>query len=214
MAAVKQGGADPAKNLQLETLIQQAKENDVTKAVIENAIARGSGASGHDGPLESYLYEAMGPGGVALVVQALTSNRTRAIAQVKAAITKHNGAMSPVLYMFDRKGRVRVEAEVDRILDDAIDVGAEDVVAVSENAKKDVSISDVFTEPQDTARVAEELKKRGYSIVEFNIEFIAQPDNTVGVNEETMETIDNLASALEDLNDVHVVYTNAKLLEQ
>src|SRR3954451_14418036 len=149
--AAKEGGGDPEGNPALSLAIQKAKDASMPKDNIERAIAKGTGADADADALEAILYEGYGPGGVALLIEAVTDNRNRTGSDVRHTLSKHNGSLGEpgsVAYNFDKKGVIVVDAE--RYGEDdlmvAIEAGAEDISI-------DEDVFEIFTEPSDLAGV-------------------------------------------------------------
>ncbi|ODQ64358.1 DUF28-domain-containing protein [Nadsonia fulvescens var. elongata DSM 6958] len=225
--AVKAAGSDPANNIRLANLLELASKANVGKKVIEAAIKRGSGITdGKEDMAEVALYEAMGPGGVAFIIEAFTNNKNRTVGHVKSIINKCGGSMSPTLYMFDRRGYVRVSRDAESTnYDDAFEhgaeAGAEDIEEVpledlepGEAMGPDgqcLYVVDLYTEPQTTGKVSENMKALGYSIKDVGFEYIPKEDMLVDiVDEENMERLDKIMTNLDDLDDVTDIYSNVK----
>src|SRR3954452_4658424 len=160
--AAKEGGGDPEGNPALALAVSKAKDASMPKDNIERAIAKGTGAGADAEAYETVLYEGYGPGGVALLVEALTDNRNRTGSEVRHAFSKAGGSLGEpgsVAWNFEKKGLVLVDA--DRYSEDdlmpAIDAGAEDV-AVDEN------VYEVIAEPSDLTAVREALEQAGVEI--------------------------------------------------
>src|ERR687886_632529 len=160
--AARDGGGDPAGNAALANAIQKAKDARMPKDNIERAIAKGTGADADAQQIETVVYEGYGPGGVAILVEALTDNRNRTSAEVRHLFTKAGGNLGEpgsVAWVFEKKGIVLVDAE--RYSEDdlmaAIDAGAEDV-AIDEN------VWEIVTPPADLQAVREALEAEGVDI--------------------------------------------------
>lgn len=169
----------------------------------------------------------MGPGGVAFVVEALTDNKSRTVSHVKSAFVKGSGMISPTVYLFTRRGWIQsglkqgVES-IDDALEELIEFGAEDVIEDDVEPEESMSttnaattttspIMSVYTTPQDTAKVAQEMKAAGYPIKDMGIEYAPNPDTAISedsISEENKAAYLKLAQALDDLDDVIEVYTN------
>jgi YebC/PmpR family DNA-binding regulatory protein len=206
VVATKDGGPDPSLNVRLAATIENALKCNVPKKVIEGAIKRGSGES--SGPGESSvlaLYEGIGPGGVAVVVEALTDNKNRTSQQVRAAFMKFAGTLSPTLYLFERRGWIELDKTVeldDQMFEFVVELGAEDV----EEDNNGVVV--VYTSPNNTSQVANGLKNN-YKIANMGIEYASNPDTKISALDETRDTsLRKLIDTLEDLDDVTDVYTN------
>ncbi|CUS21172.1 LAQU0S02e07580g1_1 [Lachancea quebecensis] len=228
--AVKLGGgsADPALNIRLAAAIESANKNNVTKRVVENAIRKGSGAGGKDGAKsESCVYEGMGPGGVAFVVEALTDNKNRTIGLVRSTFTKVNGSMTPTLYFFDRKGYIVVQPpqelnDFDMVFEKVLEhEGVEDLEQVDpENeasAAEDLapgfasSVYELSTEPAAANQVASSLKQHGFHIKEVGIGYVPKSDMLVDIqNEDTMKSVEKFMGQLDEIDDVTDFYCNLR----
>ncbi len=213
--AARDGGGDPVGNPSLELAIRKAKEASMPKDNIERAIAKGTGA-GSDGEaaLETVLYEGYGPGGVALLVEAVTDNRNRTGADVRHAFSKHGGSLGEpgsVAYLFDKRGVIAVDAE--RHSEDdlmiAVEAGAEDI------ASED-GVWEVLTAPADLARVRSALEQAGVTIERAELEY--RPSTLVPIDESQASSLMRLIEALEESDDVGEVHANfdvpAEVLER
>lgn len=202
--AAKEGGGDPDGNPRLALAIAKAKDASMPKDNIERAVAKGTGEGADAEALESVLYEGYGPGGVALLVEAVTDNRNRTGSEVRYAFSKHNGNLGEpgsVGYLFDKRGVVVVDAErwSEEDLEPAIDAGAEDIAL-------DDDVFEVTCEPADLQSVVAALDAAG---VEVSSAEVAQlPKTRVGLDEETAVKLFKLVEALEDLDDVDTVHGN------
>src|SRR5512132_3122867 len=189
--AAKAGGGDPDGNPRLRTAIDTAKAASMPKENIERAVKKGTGElEGVD--YVEVLYEAYGPGGVALMVQALTDNPTRTVADVRHKLSRGGGnlgATNSVAWMFDRKGQLYLDA-AQRDEDAALEAGAEDF-------RRDGDQYVVTTEPTELHAVKSALEGRGMKVAEAAIEWL--PKNTVRVEGKDAESLVKLLEALEDL---------------
>jgi YebC/PmpR family DNA-binding regulatory protein len=212
--AAKEGGGDPEGNPALALAIQKAKDASMPKDNIERAIAKGTGAGADVDALENVMYEGYGPGGVALLIEAVTDNRNRTGADVRHLLSKGNGSLGEpgsVAYNFDKKGVVAVDGE--RYSEDdlmvAIDAGAEDI-------SLDADVYEVISEPSDLGAVRQALEDAGVEIQ--NAEVIQRPKALVPVDEETAAKLLRLIDNLEDNDDVDAVHANfdvdAEVLER
>ncbi|SCV02572.1 LAME_0H02894g1_1 [Lachancea meyersii CBS 8951] len=227
--AVKLGGGstDPALNVRLAAAIEGATKNNVTKRVIENAIRKGSGATGKDGNRsEACTYEGMGPGGVAFVVEALTDNKNRTIGLVRSTFTKVNGSMTPTLYFFDRKGSVLVQppatlVDFDAVMEKVLELeGVEDLETMApeeptyEALKPDYgsTVYEVSSDPALANHVASSLKDLDFYVHDVNIGYQPKSDMLVEVaNDETRSKIDKFMGQLDEIDDVTDFYCNLKI---
>lgn len=210
IVAAKHGGADPAANIALRYAIDEARYANMPRDTIERAIRKGAG--GEDtSTYETVRYEGYAPGGVAIVVDALTDNRTRTAADVRLAFSDAGctlGTSGCVSYMFQLKGQIFVDpkgVQEDAILSAALDAGAQDVEAPQ--AGEDEAPWLVSTDVPGYLRVREALEKAGYTVVQAGLEMV--PDTRTAVAGEHAEKLAELVDALEELDDVQKVYTNA-----
>jgi YebC/PmpR family DNA-binding regulatory protein len=212
--AAKDGGGDPDGNPALALAIQKARDASMPKDNIERAIAKGTGAGADAAALEAVLYEGYGPGGVALLVEAVTDNRNRTGSDVRHIFTKHNGSLGEpgsVAYLFDKKGLVVVDAE--RYGEDelmvAIDAGAEDI-------SLDDDVYEIVCEPSELNAVREALAQAGVELE--TAEVSQQPKTRVPLDEDGAGKLLRLIDALEDQDDVDTVHANfdvdAEILER
>ncbi|SCV00030.1 LANO_0F04852g1_1 [Lachancea nothofagi CBS 11611] len=226
--AVKLGGGstDTSLNVRLAAAIESANKNNVTRRVVENAIRKGSGATDKDGAgSEACVYEGMGPGGVAFVVEALTDNKNRTIGLVRSTFTKIGGSMTPTLYFFERKGSVLVrppktQLDFDQVMETVLEIdGVEDLETLSpeEQEKEDLAVEygstvyEITTDPAHANLVASCLKDKGFHIQEVNIGYVPKSDMLVEIgNDEAQSKIDKFMAQLDEIDDVTDFYCNLK----
>ena len=197
-------GGDPAGNAALANAIDKAKEARMPKGNIERAIAKGTGADADAQAIETVLYEGYGPGGVAILVEALTDNRNRTGAEVRHAFSRHGGSLGEpgsVAWVFEKKGSIVVDgdrhAEDDLIA--AIDAGAEDLVA-------DAGALEVVTAPADFVAVRDALVAVG--VEPTSAELGMRPTTRVAVDDQELGGLMRLLEELEDHDDVAAVHAN------
>ncbi len=202
------GGADPAGNPRLRAGIDKALAANMPKDTIERAIRRGSGADGAD-HMQEIRYEGYGPSGVALIIDTMTDNAQRTVADVRHALTKHGGNLGTsgsVAFQFHRIGEIVVDASKpgseDRVLEVALDAGADDVQGGGERTT-------VLAAPDRFEAVKNALAGAGFAAERADI--VMRPENRVAVAGETAETLRDLLAWLEELDDVQEVYHNAEL---
>jgi len=202
--AAKTGGGDPAGNPRLRLAIDTARSNSMPKDNIERAVLKGTGElEGVD--YQEIMYEGYGPGGVALMIQTLTDNPTRTVAEVRHKLSRANGnlgATNSVAWMFDRKGQIYVDAagrDEDATMELALEAGAEDFTRDDERFV-------ITTDATDMHTVQRALDAKGIATAEAAIEWI--PKNTVRVEGKDAESLVKLLEALEDLDDVQKVEGN------
>ena len=204
--AAKTGGGDPAGNPRLRTAIEAARAASMPKENIERAIKKSQGSDAEN--YDEIRYEGYGPGGVAVIVEALTDNRNRTAGEVRANFTKNGGNLAEtgaVSFMFNRVGVVEYDAKVasaDAMLDAAIEAGAEDVTS-SEDGHQ------VFTTPEGLAGVAKALEAKFGE--PRKAAMLWKPQNTIAVDDETAEKLLKLIDALDDNDDVQNVYANFEM---
>jgi len=208
--AARTGGGDPASNPRLRLAIDKAKAQSMPKDNMERAIKRGTGEL-EGASYEEVRYEGYGPGGVAVMVDCLTDNRNRTVADVRHAFSKYGGnlgADGSVAYLFSQVGELSYApgSDEDRIMEAAIDAGASDVVT-----NDDGSI-DVLTAPEDYERVHDAMKSAG--LEPENAEITMRASTMVRVEGSQAETLLKLLDVLEELDDVQNVYTNADIPEE
>ena len=201
--AAKSGGGDPGGNPRLRTAIDAARAQSMPKDNIDRAVKKGTGEL-EGVEYVDITYEAYGPGGVALMIQALTDNPTRTVADVRAKLTRNGGNLgtsNSVAFMFDRMGRIYMPAngDEDAMMEVALDAGASDF------AREDDTFA-VSTDPTDLHAVKDALEAKGLKISEAKLEWI--PKSTVHVTGEDAKTLVKLLDVLEDLDDVQNVEGN------
>ena len=203
--AARMGGGDPAMNPRLRLAMDKATDNNMPKDNIERAIKRGSG--GLDGAnYEQIRYEGYGLGGAAVIVDTLTDNRTRTVAEVRHAFTKYGGNMGSegsVAFLFKHCGQMLFApgTDEDKLMEAALEAGAEDVVA-----NEDGSL-EVVTSPYEFARIKGELERAGFK-AEL-AEVTMKPSAETELTGEDAARMQKLLDALEGLDDVQDVYTSA-----
>ncbi|HVE80338.1 MAG TPA: YebC/PmpR family DNA-binding transcriptional regulator [Gemmatimonadaceae bacterium] len=204
--AAKQGGGDPAGNPRLRTAIDAAKAKSMPKDNIERAIKKGTGElAGVD--YSEVTYEGYGPGGVALIIQALTDNPTRTVAEVRHKLSRgggNMGAANSVAWMFERKGQLPIAGgawDEDTLLEAALEAGAEDL-------RRDEDQFVVVTEPASFHAVRTALEAKRVTVDAENAEIAMIPKNTVKVEGKTAEQLLKLLEELEELDDVQKVWAN------
>ncbi|MEJ1096988.1 MULTISPECIES: YebC/PmpR family DNA-binding transcriptional regulator [unclassified Pseudoxanthomonas] len=206
--AARAGGGDPANNPRLRTAMDKGLSANMSKDVIERAIKKATGEL--EGVVyEEVRYEGYAPGGVAVIVDCLTDNRVRTVADVRHAFSKCGGNMGTegsVAFMFKRLGVLSYAPGADegRITDAAIEAGADDVVVYSD----DGSI-DVVTAPENFQIVKDAMEAAGLTADEAEVTMRA--DNDIAVEGDTAKQVVKLLEMLEDLDDVQSVYSNAEL---
>jgi len=205
--AAKSGGGDPDGNPRLRTAIDNAKAQSCPKENIERAIKKGTGElEGVD--YVEVLYEAYGPGGVAIMIQAVTDNPTRTVADVRHKLSRNHGNMgssNSVAYLFERKGQMSVAAagvNEDTLIEAALEAGADDVV-------RDDTEFTITTDPGALHATKEGLESKKYKVADAELAWV--PKSTVKVEGSAADQLMKLLEALEELDDVQKVDANFEM---
>ncbi len=208
--AAREGGADPDANFRLRLVVDKARQANMPKENIERAIQRGAGG-GKDGVvLEEVIYEGYGPGGTAFLVEVLTDNRNRTVAEVRRAFTRSGGNLGEtgcVGWMFERKGSLTIDAsgqDAEAIALAAIDAGAEDV-------KVDGDTVEVYATVEDFQAVREALAAQKLTVADAELSWI--PKTLFQPDQKTTVQNMRLIEALEELDDVQSVHSNLDISE-
>lgn len=204
IAIAARGGTDPTMNPSLAMAIEKAKHANMPAANIQRAIDRV--ADKNAATLEEIVYEAYGPGGIGIIIETATDNRNRTFPEVRTTLTKNGGTIADqgsVAFQFDRKGVIHVNATGDDNLMTVLDAGAED--AVDENGE-----ITAYTDMKDLHRVRQAILDAGLEIADAGLEYVAK--NPVEISDsETAAKAMKLLNALDDLDDVTGVHTNADI---
>ncbi len=201
--ATRQGGPSPEGNFRLRLAVQKARDSNMPKDNIENAIKKGSGAA-EGTTFTEMVMEGYGPSGVAVMLEAVTDNRNRTVAEIRSTFMKNNGSLGEngsVAWMFENKGVITVDTtgiDPDELALYAIDAGASDV-------KEEKGLLEIYTEPKEFENVKLAVEKRRKPI---SAEVTMIPQNTVSLQEkEALQTV-KLLERLEELDDVQRVFSN------
>lgn len=206
------GNPDPSTNAALRLAVQRAKDGNVPNTNIDRAIQKAAGGGDAD-KLEEIVYEGYGPGGTAVMVEVVTDNRNRTVADLRLAFSRAGGNLAEngaVSWQFDQRGLVTVEAngaDPDEIQLSAIEAGALDV-----DVSDDGSTVEVITEPGDTESVRQALTDAGFAIEKAELSRV--PQNTVPLDEHAAMSTLKLLERLDDLDDVSRVYSNAEFTDE
>jgi len=205
--AAREGGGDPEKNPRLRAAIERAREANMPKDTMEKAIKRGTGEL-EGVNYEEVIYEGYAPGGVAMMIRALTDNRNRTAQELRHILSKNGGNMAEsgsVSWVFERKGVINIPKEsisdLEELMMIAIDAGAEDI-------KENEDPVQIITDPSNVMSIKQALEGTGYKC-EANITYI--PKNTVKVTGKDAEKVLELLEKLEDMDDVQEVYANFEI---
>ncbi len=204
--AARMGDPDPAANPRLRLAVDKAMAQSMPKDNIERAIKRGSGQMDGDN-YEEIRYEGYGTNGVAIMVDCMTDNRNRTVAEVRHAFSKHGGNLGndgSVAYLFDKKGVFLFAPGVDedQLMEVALEAGAEDIQTYDDGS------AEVITTPDEYRAVQEALEAAGLSAEDADVTM--RPQTTVALDEESWAQVQKLIEVLEDLDDVQNVYSNAE----
>ena len=207
--AAKEGLPDPDKNPRLRTAIANARAENMPKDNIERAITKATGGDGA-AAFEEIRYEGFGPGGVAVIVEALTDNRNRTASEVRSTFSKNGGTLGEsgsVGYLFDRIGEVRYEADagsVEAIFDAAIEAGAEDAISTADG-------HEIICAPDELNEVRDALEMRLGPPATAQLTW--RPQTTIPVEEDAAETLMKLLESLDDCDDVQRVSANFEIAD-
>jgi YebC/PmpR family DNA-binding regulatory protein len=209
--AARMGGGDPAANPRLRSAVAAAKAVNMPKDNVDRGIKKGTGEL-EGVNYDEILYEGYGPGGVAVLVECMTDNRNRTVAEVRSFFSKANGNLGEancVAWMFDKKGAILVDKEVadeEKLMDLALEAGAEDVA-------DDGNAFQVLTAPEDFEAVREALEAAGLEFLDASISMI--PQNVIEVTDEkTARQLMKLLDNLEDNDDVQKVHANFDIADE
>jgi YebC/PmpR family DNA-binding regulatory protein len=205
--AARMGGGDIETNPRLRTAVQAAKAENMPKDNIERAIKKGTGEL-EGVNYEEISYEGYGPGGAAVLVESLTDNKNRTVADIRSIFGKNGGNLGEngcVAWMFDKKGYIVVESSAvdeDTLMETALEAGAEDI-------REDDSNYEVITEPGDFEAIKEAIDTASIPYIDAEVTML--PQNTTNLAGKEAEQMVRLMEMLEDCDDVQKVYTNADI---
>ncbi len=208
--AAREGGPDPDTNIRLRLVVEKAKAANMPKDNIERAIRRGAGLEKGDA-LEEITYEGYGPNGIALLVQVLTDNRNRSVADVRREFGRHGGSLGEagcVAWQFDTKGYITIDAglaDPDAIFEIAVEAGADDV-----NIGQD--FIEILTQPADLHIVRAALSTHSVQVNSADLSKL--PKTTMSLDEKGTLSNMKLIDALEELDDVQQVYSNLEISDE
>ena len=202
--AVREGGSgDPSTNLALKNALAAAKGDNVPADNIERAIERGLGGADGVTSFETVVYEGYGPAGVAVMVEALTDNRNRTAGEIRHVFSKRGGNLSgSVAWQFESKGVIVIPATGDEVAEAAIEAGAEDIELEDDSTT-------VFTAPNELFAVADSLQSEGFEVSVSQLTKL--PQSLTELPADDADKVVAFIEALEDLDDVQNVYSNADL---
>lgn len=202
IAIAARSGTDPAMNPSLAMVLEKARLANMPKANIERAIARVADKSAAS--LIEETYEAYGPGGAGIIIETATDNKNRTMPEVRNALTKNGGRMADpgsVMFQFTRKGVILISDKGEEALMTALDAGAEDAEEMEDGIE-------IFTVASDLMKVRQNLIDAGMTVAEAELKYV--PNTTVPVEGDNAEKLEKLLDAIDDLDDVVSVSTNAE----
>ncbi len=208
---VKMGGANPNENSKLKDAIAKAKAANVPNDNIERIIKKAAG-DGEANNYEELIYEGYGPNGVAVVVETLTDNRNRTAGEMRHYFDKCGGNLGQsgsVMFMFDRKGIIDIEAEgkdEDTVMEAALEAGAEDFTF-------DGDVFEIVTEPNDLGAVRDALEEKGYEFLVAEVQYVPQTMTAID-DEEAVAKMEKLIDMLEENDDVQNIWHNWEMPEE
>jgi YebC/PmpR family DNA-binding regulatory protein len=204
--AAREGGGDPEMNFRLRLAVQKARDNNMPAENIKRAIERATGGGAGE-QLDEVTYEGYGPGGAAVMVQALTDNRNRTAAEIRGAFTRGGGSLGEsgcVAWLFEPRGVIVVDGggrDADEIALIAIDAGAEDV-------KTEDGSVEIYTQPSALEQVREALIAQNLNVEQAEQTYL--PSTTLELNDEQAVQVYKMIERLDDLDDVQRVYSNVE----
>lgn len=202
IAIAARSGTDPAMNPSLAMVLEKARLANMPKANIERAIARVADKSA--ATLVEEVYEAYGPGGVGIVIEIATDNKNRTMPEVRHTLDKNGGRMADpgsVMFQFSRKGVIEIAEKNEDAMMAALEAGAEDAVEEDDGMV-------IYTAASDLMKVRQALVDAGLNITSAELQYV--PNNYVPIEGENAEKLEKLLGAVDDLDDVTNVYTNAE----
>jgi len=210
--AAKEGGGDPETNSNLRLAIEKAKDFNMPKDNIERAVKKGTGELEGE-KLDSFIFEAYGPEGVAIIIEGITDNKNRTVSEIKKILSQNNGKLADegsVKWMFERKGSliINLEDQEENLKDkekielEAIESGAEDFLLHQDN------ILEIHAKPEKLEQAKNSLKKKGIKIDSSSVDWVAKEE--LEVDEKTIQKCQNIFDALEENEGVQEVYSNLK----
>ncbi len=209
LVAVREGGANPETNPKLRFALETARTYNFPKENIENAIKKAVGG-GEKEKLEEVIYEAYGPGGVAIIIEGITDNKNRALTEIKQILNQHQGKLvegGAIRWMFERKGCITVNWKAQNFKNKeelelaAIEAGAEDFYWYNDNL-------DIYTKVEELEKVKRKLEEKGVIIESAGLDW--KPKETVQVSEKEKEACLKLFDALDESDTVQEIYSNLK----
>lgn len=208
--AAKLGGGDSSANPRLRAAIDNGLSNNMTKDTIDRAVKRGAGGD-ENSNVDEIRYEGYGPNGVAVIVDTMTDNKNRTVAEIRHAFAKFGGNLGTdgsVSYLFTKVGLISFQGKIneDEIMEAALEGGAEDIITNDDNS------IDVITNPDNLVDIKDVIVAAGFD--PQNTEITMRASTTSELNKKSAETMIKLLDALEDIDDVQKVYSNAEIPDE
>ena len=208
--AAKLGGSDSSANPRLRAAIDNGLSNNMTKDTIDRAVKRGAGGD-ESGNVDEIRYEGYGPNGVAVIVDTMTDNKNRTVAEIRHAFSKFGGNLGTdgsVSYLFTKVGLISFQGKIDEdaIMEAALESGAEDIITNGDNS------IDVITNPDNLVDIKDVIVAAGFD--PQNTETTMRASTTSELDKKGAETMIKLLDELEDLDDVQKVYSNAEIPDE
>ena len=208
--AAKLGGSDSSANPRLRAAIDNGLSNNMTKDTIDRAVKRGAGGD-ENSNVDEIRYEGYGPNGVAIIVDTMTDNKNRTVAEIRHAFSKFGGNLGTdgsVSYLFTKIGLISLQGEIDEdaIMEAALEGGAEDIITNGDNS------IDVITNPDNLVDIKDVIVAAGFD--PQNTEITMRASTTSELDKKSAETMIKLLDELEDLDDVQKVYSNAEIPDE
>ena len=202
--AARSDGGNPDTNFKLRLAIDKAREFNMPKENIDRAVKRGAGGL-KGAQMEEIVYEAMGPGGIMMLIKTTTDNKNRTLGEIKTILTKTGGKFGEAgsaMWNFEPAGSIIVDAEgkdAEELELMAIDSGAKDI-------QSEEGVMKIFTDPSNLQKVQENLEKNGFKILEAELAYL--PKNTAKIDEKNRATYEKLLEALDEQEDVDEIFDN------
>ena len=208
--ATKLGGSDSSANPRLRAAIDNGLSNNMTKDTIDRAVKRGAGGD-ENSNVDEIRYEGYGPNGVAVIVDTMTDNKNRTVAEIRHAFSKFGGNLGTdgsVSYLFTKVGLISFQGKIDEdaIMEAALEGGAEDIITNGDNS------IDVITNPDNLVDIKDIIVAAGFD--PQNTEITMRASTTSELDKKSAETMIKLLDALEDIDDVQKVYSNAEIPDE
>ena len=208
--ATKLGGSDSSANPRLRAAIDNGLSNNMTKDTIDRAVKRGAGGD-ESGNVDEIRYEGYGPNGVAVIVDTMTDNKNRTVAEIRHVFSKFGGNLGTdgsVSYLFTKVGLISFQGKIDEdaIMEAALEGGAEDIITNGDNS------IDVITNPDNLVDIKDVIVAAGFD--PQNTEITMRASTTSELDKKSAETMIKLLDALEDIDDVQKVYSNAEIPDE